>query len=154
MSGNPTSGIMPGRSDRTGGESNARGRGPLAVWVMVGWTLFVWVNRIRNVMADPDLGGSARLGPILMSVALIVAALVVGFVAWSGRGPSLSSAVRVLAASTTVVWVVRSVDIVASGDHPVPFVVVHVSLAVVSIGVAVWALRACEDGSHILPFSA
>lgn len=122
------------------------------------WTLFVWGGRLRNVVRD--LGDEVPVGafPVVASAVFSVLALVVlaVFVALPllGRppGPATAAAGRVvvwlLAAATVVVWLVRGVSI-ALGDRSVGFILVHLVLAAVSIGLAglvvtrrsAWALR-------------
>lgn len=101
-------------------------------WLFVGWTVFVWAGRIR--LAEGELG------PFLLALTFLVptAALAVALVRFRAAVPALVGA---LALWTTGVWVVRDVDIVAGGDHPVGFVVVHVVLGVVSVALAALALR-------------
>ena len=124
----------------------------LAVGLFVGWTLFVWVGRIRNAMTDPDLADGGRTGPLLLALSFVVPAVVVGVLAFLAR-PSvatgdpaprsrLRAGVQALAAWTTGVWIVRVVDIAFGGDHPVGFVVVHTVLGVVSVALAALAVRA------------
>jgi len=102
-------------------------------WVLVAWTVFVWAGRIK--LAD------AEIGPLLLALTFLVpaVALAVSLVWFRAAVPAMVGA---LALWTTGVWVVRDIDIVAGGDHPVPFVVVHVVLGVVSVVVAGMALRA------------
>ena len=89
-------------------------------WVFLGWTVFVWIGRIRN-------GGS-----VLLAASFLVLA---GLALWRRR-PFLS----VLAAWTVGVWAVRTPFILVH-DHPADFKVVHTVLAVVSIALAVTAHR-------------
>ena len=56
-----------------------------------------------------------------------------------GRAAAIAASV-VLAGWTTVVWVVRAADIALGGDHEAAFIAVHVVLAVVSTGLAAWAV--------------
>ena len=102
-------------------------------WLLVAWTVFVWAGRIR--LAD------AEIGPLLLALTFLVpaVALAVSLVWFRGAVPALVGA---LALWTTGVWIVRDLDIVLGGDHPVGFVVVHVVLGVVSVAVAGMALRA------------
>jgi hypothetical protein len=95
------------------------------------WSLFVWGGRIRNAVGAGD-----GAGPVLLALTFVI--LAVAVLATRGRRP----VVLALAGWTTAVWVVRAVDIVALSDHPGPFKVVHTVLAVVSIALAAWALRA------------
>jgi hypothetical protein len=113
----------------------------LAVLVLfAGWTLFVWVGRIRNLAQEPGPIAEASRWSLLGSVAFTVLGLLLLATSasarlGSGRGP-LRPVVAALGALTTGVWVVRALDI-ALGDHSIGFVVVHLVLAVVSIGLAV-----------------
>lgn len=119
-----------------------------SVALLVLWTLFVWGGRIRNVNADGALDGRDYWGPMLLSVsflALAIAVVVMLVRRWrdphaAGPAAALTVAVRLLAGWTTAVWVVRAGDIALGGDHEVGFVVVHVVLAAVSIGLAAWAV--------------
>ena len=90
------------------------------VWAFLGWTVFVWIGRIRN-------GGSVLLAAsflVLVAVAL-----------WRRR-----PWVTVLAGWTVAVWAVRTPYILVH-DHPADFKVVHTVLAIVSIAFAVSAQR-------------
>lgn len=117
------------------------------------WTLFVWGGRLRNLWLDPGGFAEASRWSLYGSLAFTVLSLVVA-TAWlllrfrstgptaHARGPvALRGSVAALAALTIGVWLVRAVDI-ALGDHSVGFIVVHVALAVVSIGLAVPSVRA------------
>jgi hypothetical protein len=101
----------------------------LAVLALCGWTLAIWMGRVRNIVADG--GGAADLIVPAGLIALAVLALVSPRRAW------------VLAAVTIGVWAVR-LPLVVVHDHSVGFKVVHAVLAAVSIGLAVWALRSAE----------
>jgi len=90
------------------------------VWALLGWTVFVWIGRIRN-------GGS-----LLLALSFLVLA---GLALWRVR-PFLTLS----AAWTVGVWVVRTPYILVH-DHPADFKIVHTVLAVVSVGLAVTAQR-------------
>jgi hypothetical protein len=104
------------------------------------WTLFVWTTRIRNVLGDDDLGAGGRAAGLAVSGSFVVLAVVV-LAAVRGRSRILAPTARALAAWTVAVWLVRGTAI-ALGDHAATFVVVHLLLALVSIGLAVLAWRA------------
>ena len=90
------------------------------VWAFLGWTVFVWIGRIRN-------GGSLLLAVSFLGLA--------GLALWRLR-PFLT----LLAAWTVGLWVLRTPYILVH-DHPADFKIVHTVLAVVSVGLAVTAQR-------------
>ncbi len=122
---------------------------------LLAWTLFVWVGRVRNALADPDLSGADRVGPLLLSVSFVVPAVVLAVVLVSsarrarGVGRVLRAGVLALAGWTCGVWVVRMADIAFGGDWEVGFVAVHAVLAVVSIALAALAARAVVTASTV-----
>jgi hypothetical protein len=97
-----------------------------AVVVLVVWTVFVWAGRIRN-------GGSV----LLAASFLVLAALVLVSLRRRAWRPYTVGALVVW---TIAVWVIRTPMILVH-DHPAGFKAVHTVLAVVSIGLAVWAER-------------
>jgi len=99
----------------------------VAVYALAAWTLLVWTTRIRNILSDGG-GADALLVPLALT------ALAVWAVVDRRRG------VPVLAAATVAVWAVR-VPFLLLRDHSAAFVAVHLVLAVVSVALAVWAVR-------------
>jgi hypothetical protein len=97
-----------------------------AAAVFAGWTVFVWAGRIRN-------GGSVLLAASFLVLAAVVLASI-----WQRHWRPY--AVGALAIWTIVVWGVRTPMILVH-DHPAGSKLVHTVLAVVSIGLAVWAER-------------
>lgn len=117
------------------------------------WTLFVWINRIRNALADESLGGSALAGVLVLSASFVVGALAIGAMAWRSRsrGPStlMARSVMVMAGWNTVVWASRIVDIAMDGGHGLAFVAVHAVIGLLSI--FLWLITAFfvfETGSE------
>ena len=107
--------------------------------MLSGWTLFVWVGRLRNIAADETLSGWAlawRAGLSATFVGLALALLFAVFVRPSATRP----AALVLATVGIAVWAVRGIDI-ALGDHSAAFIAVHTVLAIVTIGLGVIVLR-------------
>ncbi len=144
-------------SENQGGRRQPQLRPRLAIkdWftpLFAGWTLFVWGGRLRNLWQEPgplaDVSRWSLAGSIIFSVLGLV---VLGLWLAGGRGP-LRAVVAVLAAFTTVIWLIRAVDI-AIGDHSVPFIVVHVVLAVVSIALAVLAMRSVSSAAPVIASS-
>lgn len=100
---------------------------------LAGWTVFVWGTRIRNIARD---GGSTV--SLAVALALVVLAVVVAVSLVRDGTPRW--AVPALAAGTVVAWAVRAPQILL-GDHAAGFKVVHTVLALVSIALAVVAVR-------------
>ena len=124
-------------------------RSSAVVGAFLAWTIFVWgIVRVRNILGDDTLTGSERRGPLLLSATLWVPALIlaVAVVAALVRHRPLAGWARVgvalLGVWTTLVWLVRAVDIALVSDHELPFIVVHMVLALVSVALAVLAARA------------
>lgn len=113
----------------------------LVLWVFVGWNLFVWTTRIRNIWTDESLTTSGQVGRTALVVAFTVpaVALAVGLVRRSG-GVWLTWVIRAFAVWTVGFWVVRIVGIALNG-HGAAFVAVHAVLGVVSSVLAVAAWR-------------
>ncbi len=108
--------------------------------VLVVWTVLVWTTRIGNIWGDADLTGGERWGRTALALSFTVLAVAVAYaVVRQMRWRRV--AVTALASWTVVVWLVRAIGI-ATGDHELAFVVVHLVLAVVSIALSVLALRA------------
>lgn len=141
-------------SDERTGYARLSSAASSSVLALVLWDWFVWGGRIRNVNADPTLRGGDYWGPMLLSTSFVLMGAVVAVLLWQrrqhpgseGRAVALTVAVRVLAGWTTAVWVVCG-DIALGGDHPAAFIVVHVVLAVVSIGLSVWAVAMGTEGA-------
>jgi len=104
----------------------------VVAWALALWTLFVWGTRIVNILTDGGSAGALVVAVVLTALGLAAAA--------SLAGRRLPWALPALAVATLVVWAVR-VPLVLSHDHEAAFVVVHLVLAVVSVGLAVGALR-------------
>ncbi len=130
-------------------------RTSIALTVFLAWTLFVWVGRIRNALSDPELTSSERIGPLLLALSFVLPAVALAAALISARrhGAALSgwarTAALVLAGWTTVVWVLRAVDIAFGGDHEAAFVAVHVVLATVSIALAAWVAAQLSTRSPV-----
>lgn len=110
-----------------------------AVIALVVWTFLVWTTRIRNIWTDDALSGgeqwsrTALAGSFTVLALLVVAALV-------RRAGGLRTAVAALAAWTVAVWIVRAVGI-ATADHDLGFIAVHLVLAAASIALSALAWR-------------
>ncbi len=114
---------------------------PLAL--LIGWTLFVWTSRTRNVVGNDQLSVWAttwRLGVVVVFVSLAGLALVGRLRGWLW----LPRLVAVLVWWTVGYWLIRGTGIIID-DHETGFVIVHTVLMAVSIGLAgwVWVRRSC-----------
>jgi len=141
--------------------SGGPGRAVVTALVFGGWTLFVWVGRLRNLAAEPGSVLDASRWSFIGSLAFTVLGVaVVGAAILALAGISrlaLGPVVLALAVLTIGVWALRAVDI-AIGDHSIGFIAVHLVLAVLSIGLAVAALvgvrragASAETGDGRLP---
>ena len=119
-----------------GAASTVSRRGPgiiarLRAWpalaVLVGWTLFLWSSRLRNVLGNDDLDGWG----VTWRVAVVVVFVVLALAAATGRG------VGVLVWWTVGYWLVRGGGILLD-DHDAGFKAIHTALMVVSIAGAMW----------------
>jgi hypothetical protein len=115
-------------------------RGRAWLWTFVGWTLFVWGTRIRNIWTDATLTTSGQVGRTLLVVTFVVPAVAIGIGLvrrTDARWPVWT--VWALAAWTVVVWVERVIGI-AFDHHEAAFVAVHTVLGVISSVLAVKAV--------------
>jgi hypothetical protein len=103
------------------------------------WTLLVWTTRIGNIWGDDDLTDGEKWGRTGLALSFTALVLLVGLAVYR-RLPWRGLAVKALAGWTIGVWLTRSFGI-ATGDHDAAFVIVHLVLAVVSIGLSVLAVR-------------
>ncbi len=99
-----------------------------ALGVLVGWTLFLWASRLRNVLGNDELddwGVTWRVAVVVVFVALAIAAA-------TGRAISL------LVAWTVGFWLVRGGGILIDGGYDASFKLIHTALMAASIGAAMW----------------
>lgn len=102
------------------------------------WNAVIWLARIRNIAADESLGAGGR-------ALWLVPAVVFGFggllaiAAWWRGGAALARPLAAVVAAVVLYWPVRTVLILLDG-RSMAFRLVHLVLAVVSVGlaVAVW----------------
>lgn len=114
-------------------------RNALVPAALAGWTAFVWGTRVRNIARDG--GGSLSL---LVALGLVALAALVAVALVRDGTPRW--AVPALAVATVAAWAVR-VPVILLDDHGAAFKVVHTLLAVVSVALAVAALR--RSGARI-----
>lgn len=117
-------------------------RWPLAA--LCAWTVFLWGNRISNAWGGDETTSAKVISTLLAASFLLFAigGLVVLVRSWSAPlGQAAANFLLVFAGWTVVVWTVRIVGIAIS-DHGVGFKVVHAVLGLISIGLAIGAVRA------------
>jgi hypothetical protein len=108
-------------------------------------------------MGDADLTGSERTWPLILAASLWVPAavlLIVLVITLIRKKPFAQAAtvgVAVLGVWTTLVWMVRAFDIALVSDRELPFIVVHLLLAVISVGLAVLAARSLRPDMALSP---
>ena len=113
-------------------------RAPWTVGLVI-WSFLVWTTRINNIVTDDNLDGAGIAARVALALSFtVLAALTLGALR-QGR-EWLLPLVSGFAAWTGLVWIVRGVQI-ALADHDAAFIAVHVVLAVVSIALAVLAVR-------------
>ena len=105
-----------------------------ALGVLVGWTVFLWISRLRNVLRDDDLSDAGVAWRVAVVVVFVVLALAVAFDL--GRW-----ALPTLVWWTVGFWLVRGGGILLD-DHSAGFKAIHTALMVVSIGAAIRLYRA------------
>lgn len=124
---------------------------------LAAWSGFVWVNRLRNLQADPDVAPldeavSLVLSGLSLTLALVAVVLVVR--AWRSGGPSVDAIERgsylTFAGWTIAVWVLRVIDIVVSW-RSLGFVAVHVVLGAVSMVLAANLWRSVRPDALEVP---
>jgi hypothetical protein len=113
-------------------------RNRLAVPLLLGWTLLVWVSRIRNILDDDGLSGGGRAWRLGAAVVFVVLAAVV-FVARRRRSRRATALLGGLVVWTVGWWSIRGVGILLDGNHDAGFKLVHTVLMVGSIALAMWA---------------
>ncbi|CAB4733914.1 unannotated protein [freshwater metagenome] len=120
----------------------------MSVGAFLVWTIFVWgIVRVRNIMGDADLSTPERTWPLILAATLWVPAavlLVTLLVTLLRKRPFAQAAtigVAVLGVWTTLVWIVRAFDIALVSNRELPFIAVHLVLAVISVALAVIAAR-------------
>jgi len=106
-------------------------------WVLFGWTVFVWLSRLRNILSNEDLSTNGRIVRVAV-VVVFVSLAAAAAVAVRKKRP----AVLVLFLAWTVgYWLVRGTGILIDGDYSVRFKLVHTVLMVVSITLSALTAR-------------
>ncbi len=115
------------------------------LWVVVGWTLFSWSTRLRNIVGDDSLTGGPRGFALLVAAVFLIGAIALPLVA-RFRPARLSTYASVAGGVTAAWWAMRLVTNLL-GDGSVGFKVVHTVLAVTSIGLGLLVMRRMADAT-------
>lgn len=113
-----------------------------AVAALCGWTVFLWITRIKNALGDDDMSAGGKTIAVITSLAFVGAAGALAF-AHVRSLPGARRGAAAFALVSIVYWLIRATTIVVR-DHPAGFTVVHTVLALVTVGLGVWVLRAAS----------
>lgn len=113
----------------------------VACWVNAGWMAFVWSTRIKNAVGDATLSRRGQVIAYGLSAVCLVGAALLAVAAWRLAARKLVARRLIVSVGVihAAIWVVRGVAI-AAGSRAVGFKVVHVVLALISIGLAGWMI--------------
>jgi len=118
------------------------------VWVLIGWTIFLWISRLRNVVNNDDLTSTGRAVRVLVVVVFVSLAVVTGLAVWRRWAPA-RAVIAVLLSWTVVYWLVRGIGILIDGDYSAGFKAVHTVLMVVSLTLAALAGASLRDRGKV-----
>ena len=107
------------------------------IWVVIGWTFFLWLSRLRNVVNNDEFSSSARsirIGIVVVFVTLAALAVVTV----RRRRPKV---LALFLAWTVGYWLVRGIGILIDGEYSLGFKVAHAALMTVSLTLSVLAAR-------------
>lgn len=107
------------------------------------WSMVVWALRTVSLWRDLLLSTDEKVVMTVMAAVFVVLGLAVALIGLGLRKwpPTRVDVVTVgvLGGWTCGVWFLRMLEMVASGDHSAPFIIVHLVLAVISCGLAAWS---------------
>lgn len=112
-----------------------------SIWILVVWTFFLWISRLRNVLGNDELSAGGRFVRVLVVVVFVAMAAAV---VTARRHRLFGLLASVLVSWTLVYWLVRGGGILL-GDYDAAFKAVHTVLMVVSVGLAALAFATCQD---------
>ena len=113
---------------------------------LAGWTLLIWISRIRNIVADDELVGWSRTWRMGAAVGFVAAAVIVVAAALSGRDRLTSVVARWLAVVGIGWWLIRGLQTLLA-DHDIGFKIVHTILALVTVSLSLAVLDRLRSGS-------
>ncbi len=101
------------------------------------WNAAIWLTRIRNILNDDGLTSGGKALWMVPALVFGLGGLVALWAWWKGV-PALARPLAAVILAVLVYWPVRTVFMLFA-DHTAAFKVVHLVLAVVSVGLAVVA---------------
>lgn len=112
------------------------------VWVLIGWTLFLWVSRLRNVLNNDELSSGGRTIRVAVVVIFVTLALA-GAAAVRRKLPAgvRSKVLGLFVAWTFGYWLIRGIGILIDGDYSVGFKAVHTVLMAISLTLSALTAR-------------
>jgi hypothetical protein len=117
---------------------------------LVAWTWFLWGSRIRNISGNETLSGTGQFVRILIAIVFLAFGFVIAVRMWQRRSDTFTPADRTLLMVFVVwsvgFWLARGIGIIVD-DHTVAFIAVHTVLMVISIALALNAVRAVSNRS-------
>lgn len=105
-------------------------------WPLVGWTVFVWISRIRNVLSADGIDTTGKF------LRLVVVAVFLGFAALVGAWIVRGTPRWALAAGSlwsVGFWLVRGIGILADPNHDAGFKAIHTALMLATFAVVALA---------------
>lgn len=131
---------MIGHDEMIGHDTSPRPSFRTAALGLAGWTVFVWGQRITNVIADDDLAGFARTWRLVVAVGFTAAAIAGGVLVLTRR-PQARTVLVGLAVVGSGWWLIRGAQTLFA-DFSVGFKVVHTVLALVTVALSALVWRA------------
>ncbi len=103
------------------------------------WSAAIWLSRVRNILADQELDGGGQALWLVPAVLFGLGGVLALWGWWRGPSSVVRPLMGVLAA-TLLYWPIRTVFILLDG-RSAGFKIVHLVLAMVSVGLALLAAR-------------
>ena len=114
---------------------------PYAISAFAAVTLLIWGNRVWLAWTDPKLDLAGKLGYSIPITAFVVAALATLVMQLTSRArtPAFRRVLAVFCAGTIFYWLIR-LPIILFRHHSIPFKLIHTTLALVLVVMALGAL--------------
>ncbi len=113
------------------------------VWVLIAWTLFLWLSRLRNVLSNDELSNGGRGIRVAVVVIFVVLASIATWAVLRKRPKVLA----VFLVWTVGYWLVRGVGILIDGDYSLGFKAVHTVLMGISLTLSALTARQLRHSS-------